>query len=258
MAEGMAGLPFSIPIGNTGCDGGWGNAGGALIGGAVGGAIGSAWNGGRWNVGNGGFYGGFGGNLHDSIFLADTLTTLRSDVHNTGRDGHMRASNLQAELCQGFSGVNAGVERVGATLAQNQARTEAAVLTTGLQGQIQQKDNTIATLAAQHSSEISALQSANDISSKIASCCCETNRNIERQGCETRAAIHAEGEATRALINKYAYEALQTQLCDAKAENATLRSQQFSNNLAMGLQQSVRQDMTSMLNSILAKTQVAA
>lgn len=90
----------------------------------------------------------------------------------------------------------------------------------------------------------------------ISECCCETNRNIERQGCETRTAIHAEGEATRALISKYAYEALQEKLCDAKAENAALKSQAFSTNLAAGTAQQNRNDMNAMLTTIL--THIAA
>lgn len=258
MAEGMQGLPVAIPLGNNGGynGDGWGNAGGAFIGGAIGGAVGSAWNGNRWNVGGGNCGSGCGCGSHDSLYLMDSLTTLRSDVNSSGRDGLVQTAGVQSALCQGFSGVNASVERVGAALAQSQSRTEAAVLTTGLQGQIQQKDNTIFGLQASHSAEIQGMRNTFELASKIDGCCCETNRNIERQGCETRAAIHAEGEATRALINKYAYEALQTQLCDAKAENAALKSQQFSSALAANGQQQIRSDMNSMLNTILTHMQL--
>lgn len=53
------------------------------------------------------------------------------------------------------------------------------------------------------------------ISSQIAQCCCETNRNIDavrydaqKNTCEITTAIHAEGEATRALIRENEIQAL--------------------------------------------------
>ena len=141
----------------------------------------------------------------------ESLTTMRSDVDSIGRDQLMQVANLGGQLCEGFGRTISSVQNVAAQLAQGQSRTEAAVLTTGLQGQLQQKDNTIAQLAATHANEVQGMRNTFDIVSSqkdcccttkqlISDCCCETNRNIERQGCETRGAIHAEGEATRALI----------------------------------------------------------
>lgn len=260
----MTGLQPVIDLnGNNNC--GVGNWGGALIGGAIGGAVGSAWNrGGNWN--NGGCCNPCCGNNGDR-YLMDTLTTMRTDVDSIGRDQLMQVANLGGQLCEGFGRSIASMQNIGAQIAQGQSRTEAAVLTTGLQNQISQKDNVISQLGATHQNEVQSLRNTFDIVSSqkdcccstkqlISECCCETNRNIERQGCETRTAIHAEGEATRALISKYAYEALQEKLCDAKAENAALKSQAFSTNLAAGTAQQTRNDMNAMLTTIL--THIAA
>ena len=59
------------------------------------------------------------------------------------------------------------------------------------------------------------------ISREIASCCCETNRNIDsvrydmsKGFCDVAGAIHAEGEATRALINENKIESLRDRIAE--------------------------------------------
>lgn len=261
MAEGMSGLMPTFDVSGNNCNDGWGNWGGSLIGGAIGGAVGAGIFGNRWGNGNCGCGCGCN-NGNAGQYIMDNLTTMRTDINSIGRDNMLQTSGLQSALCQGFGGVNASVERVGAMLAQNQSRTEAAVLTTGLQGQIQAKDNTIATLGAAHAAEVQAMRNTFDLKSSIDSCCCttqrsidacccETNRNLERQGCETRTAIHAEGEATRALIQKIAYEQLQEKLCDAKAKIGSLEAQQFSSALAAGASQQARDDLNGAVTTIL-------
>lgn len=252
----MEGLQPVLPIGNNGnCDG-WGSGWGALVGGAVGGAVGSAWNGNRWNNGNCG-----GGGCGDQ-YIMDTLTTMRTDVNSIGRDNLLQTSGVQSAMCQGFGGINASVERVGAQLAQGQCRTEAAVLTTGLQGQIQQKDNTIFQLNSSHAAEVQGMRNTYDLKSSIDGCCCETNRNIERQGCQTRevllaegcatrTAIHTEGEATRAMIAKLEREQLLRENAAQAAKIGQLESQQFSSALVAGQSQVLRNDMQGMLNTII-------
>lgn len=54
-----------------------------------------------------------------------------------------------------------------------------------------------------------------NISSQMAQCCCETNRNIDavryenaKNTCDITTAIHAEGEATRSLIQQNEMQAL--------------------------------------------------
>lgn len=252
----MDGLQPTFDI--NGNSDGWGNWGGALIGGAIGGAVGSAWNGNRWNNGCG------GGNCcnNGTQFIADSLTTMRTDVNSIGRDQLIQTTNLNSAMCEGFGRAIAATQNTAAQLAAGQARTEAAVLTTGLQGQIQAKDNTIFGLQASHAAEVQGMRNTFDIVSSqkdcccatqrlIESCCCETNRNIERQGCDTRAALHAEGEATRALISQIDRERLLREMNAKDAKIAQLEAQQFNSALAAGTAQQTRNDMQSMLTTIL-------
>ena len=248
---------FDVNGGNN-CNGdGWGNWGGALIGGAIGGAVGSGWWGGNRNNGqccNNGAYG--------DIFLMDAVSNMRNEVGSVGRDNLMQTAGLQSTMCQGFGGVNASVDRVGATLAQGQCRTEAAVLTTGLNGQIQQKDNTIFQLNASHAAEVQGMRNTYELKSSIDNCCCATNANIERQGCQTREVLLAEGCATRATIDRQGQEtrALIAQLDRERllresaakdAEIASLKAQQFNTGLAASTQQQCRNDLNAAMTSII-------
>lgn len=243
---------FDINGNNTG----WGNGWGALIGGAVGGAVGAGWNRNNWN--NNGCCANQG-----SQYIMDTLTTMRTDLDSIGRDQLMQTSSLNSTLAQGFGAVNSTTQNVASQLAQGQCRTEAAVLTTGLQNQIQQKDNVIAQLGATHANEVQSLRNTFDIVSSqkdcccntqklIQSCCCETNQNITQQGCDTRTAIHAEGEATRALLNQLDRERLLRESAAKDARIAALEAQQFNSGLTQNAMQQNRTDMQTMLNTILA------
>lgn len=107
----------------------------------------------------------------------------------------MQVANLGGQLCEGFGRTISSVQNVAAQLAQGQSRTEAAVLTTGLQGQLQQKDNTIAQL--------------------------DRERLLREMGAK-----------------------------DARI--AQLEAQNFNTNLANNAAQQNRNDMQSMLNTILA------
>ena len=78
------------------------------------------------------------------------------------------------------------------------------------------------------------LNGFNNIGSRIDSCCCETNRNIDavryensRNTCEITSAIHAEGEATRALINANTVQELRDRL-DARDRDVLVRDFQIS------------------------------
>lgn len=261
MAE-MSGLmpTFDVNGGNN-CNGdGWGNWGGALIGGAVGGAVGSAWGGNRWGNNGGQCCGGNG--AYGDLFLMDAVSNMRNEVGSVGRDQLMQTAGLQSTMCQGFGGVNASVDRVGATLAAGQCRTESAVLTTGLQGQIQQKDNTIFQLNASHAAEVQGMRNAYELKSSIDGCCCATNANIERQGCQTREVLLAEGCATRATIDRQGQEtrALIAQLDRERllresaakdAEIASLKAQQFNSALAANSAQQCRNDLNAAMTNII-------
>lgn len=261
----MEGLQPTFDI-NGGNNNAWG---GPTIGAVIGAAVGSAWGNGRWNnngnCGCGGNSCGCGGGQ----YIMDSLTTMRSDINSIGRDNLMQTAGLQLSNCQGYGNVSAAVERVGAQMARGQSRTEAAVLTTGLQGQLQDKDNTIFGLNAAHRAEVQGMRNTFDIVTSQKDCCCETNRNIdrlrydgERQGCETRAAIaecccktqatlHAEGEATRALIAGLDRERLLRESAAKDAKIAQLEAQQFNAGLAAGYAQQNRNDMQGMLTTII-------
>lgn len=262
MAE-MSGLmpTFDVNGGNN-CNGdGWGNWGGALIGGAIGGWAGSAWGGNRWGN-NGGQCCGGGAAAYGDLFLMDSISNMRNEVGSVGRDQLMQTAGLQSALCQGFGGVASEIGSVGAALAQGQCRTEAAVLTTGLQGQIQAKDNTIFSLNAAHASEVQGLRNTYELKSSIDGCCCTTNANIERQGCQTRevlltegcatrATIDRQGQETRALIAQLDRERLLRESAAKDAKIAQLEAQQFNTALAAGTSQQCRNDLNAAMTNII-------
>lgn len=192
---------------------GWGGAAaGALVGGLVGSWFGNGWGGnGRGN----------GNCCCGNDMIMDSLSGLRTDVGSISRDQLLQSANNLAQQCSGFGTVNAAVERVGAAQALAQCRTEAAVLTTGYQGQLQAKDNTFAIVSSQKD------------------CCCQTQRLIESEGCATRQAIHAEGEATRALIVQNEIQALRDKNCDLKAELASCQNRQFAEALSLQAQNNI-------------------
>lgn len=246
---------FDVNGGNN-CNGdGWGTWGGSFVGGAVGGALGAAWNGNRGNNGNGCCNSG-------GQYIMDTLTTMRTDINSIGRDNLLQTSGVQSAMCQGFGGLAREVGSIGAQLSQGQCRTEAAVLTTGLNGQIQQKDNTIFQLNANHASEIQSMRNAYQLKSSIDTCCCTTNANIERQGCQTRevllsegcatrAAIDRQGNETRALIAQLDRERLLRESAAKDAKIAQLEAQSFNSALAAGTAQQARNDLNAAMTNII-------
>lgn len=259
----MEGLQATYDI--SGNNGGWANGGwSALIGGAVSGAVGSAWRNDR--NGNCGCNNGCGCNNNGGTFgdllLMNSVSGLRTDVGSVGRDQLMQSAAAQNAMCQGFAGAVAATERVGSMLAQGQSRTEAAVLTTGLQGQIAAKDNTIFGLQATHASEVQGLRNTFDIVSSQKECCCETQRLIERCCCESNAnsaaqtreiidAIRSEGAANRALVSSIDRENLQRKLCDKDAEIAALKSQQFNTGLAFEAHKQTAHDLREMRRDLM-------
>lgn len=257
----MEGLQATYDI--SGNNGGWGNGWSALIGGAVGGALGSAWDNNRnGNCGcNNGCGCGSNGTFGD-LLLMNSVSGLRTDVGSIGRDQLLQGNAAQSAMCQGFAGAVAATERIGSMLAQGQSRTEAAVLTTGLQGQIAAKDNTIANLSAAHHAEVQGLRNTFDIVASQKDCCCETQRTIERGFCgvgatsaaQTREiidAIRAEGAANRALVSDIDRANMQRLLCDKDAEIAALKSQQFNVGLTLESQKAARHELNDMKRDIL-------
>lgn len=116
---------------------------------------------------------------------------------------------------------------------------------------------------ATHANEVQGLRNTFDIVTSqkdcccetqrlLEQCCCKTNQNISEQGCETRTAIHAEGEATRALLNQLDRERILRESAAKDAAIATLQAQQFNTGLAQQSMQQNRNDMQTMLNTILS------
>ena len=260
----MEGLMPTFDVNGGNNNDGWGNWGGELIGGAIGGAVGSAWNGNRWNNG-----GPAGAAAFGETFLMDSLSSLRSDVGSISRDQLVQTQQLGQGICQGFGGIATEIANLGAQLSQGQCRTEAAVLTTGLNGQIQQKDNTIATLNASHAAEVQNMRNTLELKSSIDSCCCTTNANISSQGsltrevllaegCATRATIKDEGEKTRALIAQLDRERLLRESAAKDAKIAQLEAQSFNTGLAASTQAQCRQDMNQMMANIIGHVAILA
>lgn len=260
----MEGLMPTFDVNGGNNNDGWGNWGGALIGGAIGGAVGSAWNGNRWNNGGPARAAAFG-----ETFLMDSLSSLRSDVGSISRDQLVQTQQLGQGICQGFGGIATEIANLGAQLSKGQCRTEAAVLTTGLNGQIQQKDNTIATLNASHAAEVQNMRNTFELKSSIDSCCCTTNANISSQGCQTRevllaegcatrATIKDEGEKTRALIAQLDRERLLRESAAKDAKIAQLEAQSFNTGLAASTQAQCRQDMNQMMANIIGHVAILA
>lgn len=250
----MDGLTPVVDIGGNG-NGGWGDWGGALIGGAIGGAVGSAWGDRRGNTA------AFG-----ETFIMDSLSGARSDINSIGRDNLMQTAGVQNALCQGFGGVNATVERTALgqqiTATQGFSGLNTAILTSSMQGQLAAKDAQLSALAATSAAEMQGLRNTFELKSSIDNCCCTTQRSIDNQGCQTRetilaegcatrGAIHQEGEATRALIAQIDRERLLREMNAKDAEIASLKAQNFNTALANNNAAQTRADMQSMLNTIL-------
>lgn len=228
----MDGIMPTMSLNDGNNSGGWGNWGGALIGGAIGAAFGSGWNNNR------------GGNCCGSSccgdqYIMDNLTTMRTDINSIGRDQLMQAAVNASTACQGFAGVNATVERVGAAQALGQSRTESAILTTGYQGQLAAKDNTFAIVSSQKD------------------CCCATQRLIEQEGCATRQAIHSEGEATRGLMAQLDRERLLGELADTKANLAACQQRQFAEGLSLQAQNNIINHMRAFIPATTTPTTTA-
>lgn len=265
----MDGLTSVVDIGGNG-NGGWGDWGGALIGGAIGGAVGSAWGDRRGNncCNNGGGCCNNGGNTaaFGETFIMDSLSGARSDINSIGRDNLMQTAGVQNALCQGFGGVNATVERTALgqqiTATQGFSGLNTAILTSSMQGQLAAKDAQLSALAATNAAEMQGLRNTFELKSSIDNCCCTTQRSIDNQGCQTRetilaegcatrGAIHQEGEATRALIAQIDRERLLREMNAKDAEIASLKAQNFNTALANNNAAQTRADMQSMLNTIL-------
>ncbi len=185
-----------LPVGGSlGGGEGWGGA--AL--GAFGGALIGSWFGDGWGGwGNrGGGNGGCGcgcGAAVGTSIINDGINSIQNSINGMNM-------NLSSGLC------NVGYQ----TLDQS-SRTNLAMM----QG--------FSTIGHDNCQNTNAIVSAiNNVGFQNQNCCCQTQKLIAEEGC-----------ATRQLIQNNLIADLQTKLCDAKADNAALKSQVYTTNMVNG------------------------
>lgn len=173
--------------------------GGATLG-AFGGALVGSWFGdGFGNNNRNGYPAGapvaaVASGIETSIVL-DQLTALNSGINGVNTSVLTSTNQITQGLCNlGFQDSQNTAQIINAT---NQGFS-------GLNTSIQ-------------ASGFESRLATQSLESKLAECCCETQKTII-----------TEGQTTRALIDRYAYESLQTQLCDSKAHIASLEANAFT------------------------------
>ena len=150
--------------------------------------------------------GGFNNNKNNDVTVLESINDLSTAVLQGQAQSNMIAA-------QGFSGLNTVVQSGDATVtsAINQSSFQNLnALTQGFAGL-----NT-AIVSSSNDNRFATQSGFNSLQMQLAECCCETQKTIM-----------GDGAATRALIDKYAYEGLQTQLCDAKSKVSSLETQNF-------------------------------
>ncbi|MEG1651904.1 MAG: hypothetical protein RRZ38_00135 [Hafnia sp.] len=159
----------------------------------------------------------------DTGIVLDNLNTLQQSVNGVGMSVVNGVNGVNTTVLQSANQIGNGICEIGFQNAQNTAQVVNAVSQgfSGLNTAIvtQGYESRLATQAA---------------SAQAAECCCEI-----------KGAILADGQATRALIDRYAYENLQTQLCDAKAKISTLETQNY-------LQASQAAQTQQIINTVIA------
>lgn len=141
----------------------------------------------------------------DTGIVLDNLNNIQQSVNGVGMSVVNGVNGVNTTVLQSANATQQGLCSLGYQGAQETAQVVSA-LNQGFGGlnSVVQANGYEARLATQ------------TLGSQMAECCCETQKTIM-----------AEGQATRALIDRYAYENLQTQLCDAKAKISTLETQNY-------------------------------
>lgn len=186
-----------LPVGGSlGGGEGWGGA--AL--GAFGGALIGSWFGDGWG-GWGNRGGGNGGNCGCGCGAAVGTSIINDGINSIQNSINGMNMNLSSGLC------NVGYQ----TLDQS-SRTNLAMM----QG--------FSNIGHDNCQNTNAIVSAiNNLGFQNQNCCCQTQKLIAEEGC-----------ATRQLIQNNLIADLQTKLCDAKADNAALKSQVYTTNMVNG------------------------
>lgn len=185
-----------LPVGGS-LGGGEGIGGAAL--GAFGGALIGSWFGEGW----GGGWGNRGGNGGDGCGCASGFGTqiLNDGINSIQNSINGMNMNLSSGLC------NIGYQTLDQT-----SRTNLAMM---------QGFSSLGHDNCQNTNNI--VSAVNGVGFQLADCCCKTQNAIREEGC-----------ATRQLIQNNLINDLQTKLCDAKSDNAALKSQLYTTNVVNG------------------------
>lgn len=235
----MDGLTPTFDIG-----GGHGAGFGGPLAGAFAGGLFGSWFGNGWGGGGYGGRGAVGGAVVAETAVLDAISNIGNSV-NSG--------NIAA--VQGFGGLNASVESSAA--ATQMAVLGAANGTTqavNAVGSVVQQGNfnlqsalcqgfgglNTSVLVASKDNALLTCESTNAITSAINNCCCNTQKTIMAEAC-----------ATRELIKDVQYQNTRDQLCQARDEISTLKSQNFTAASVAGLGNQVRNEMGQAVNTIL-------
>lgn len=159
----------------------------------------------------------------DTSIVLDNLNTLQQSVNGVGLSVVNGVNGVNTTVLTSANQLGNGICNLGFQSSQNTAQVVSAV-TQGFAGlnSVVQANGYESRLATQA------------MGSQMQECCCEI-----------KTAILADGQATRSLIDRYAYENLQTQLCDAKAKISTLETQNY-------LQVSQAAQTAQIINTVIA------
>lgn len=186
-----------LPV--SGISGGGEGIGGSALG-AFGGALIGSWFGEGW----GGGWGNRGGGNNScgcgcaagfgTQILNDGINSIQNSINGMNM-------NLSSGLC------NIGYQTLDQT-----SRTNLAMM---------QGFSSLGHDNCQNTNNI--VSAVNGVGFQLAECCCKTQNAIREEGC-----------ATRQLIQNNLINDLQTKLCDAKSDNAALKSQLYTTNMVNG------------------------
>lgn len=191
--------------------GGEGSAAGAGALGAFAGALFGSWFGDGW--GRGGYGGAPAGATAagqvsaaiDNGVVLDSLSAIQNQIANVGANVVNGVNDVSRSVMASANATQMGLCDLGYRGAQETAQVVSA-LNTGFGG----------LNATVQNSGFESRMATQQLASQMAACCCDTQKTIM-----------AEGAATRGLIDRYAYESLQNQLCDAKAKIGSLEAQNY-------------------------------
>lgn len=136
---------------------------------------------------NGGWGNGFGGSNGGTNEYA-WLSNGQKEIMQNTNDGF---NTLQ--LANQLTGINSGVQNLSTQICNTGADINATVNSGFANAETAANSRQMANMQQAFSNQISTLQGFNDVTSQLASCCCE-NRLAS---CQTQNAIQNEGNATR-------------------------------------------------------------